>query len=266
MFVNGNGRIKFRGYTMNLIKMFMYVFLFAIIVNCSKIEDLRILSQKSGPWQTNSYLLYDVHSKEAALVDVGVSIDTLIMHINNNDLKLKYVFITHCHQDHIAGVPELLKQFPDAKLCFTKDEYDDMKFYSQWQDLYPSQMVKEWEKYPEIVNLMNFDYSLIGEPDIYVEENQMYKLGDFKIRALKIPGHSRGSVCYHVNNNLFSGDLLYFNTVGLLEYKFGSKDDIVKSVRRLYELFPDEAIIYAGHGPISNIGYEKKNNQTVTLN
>ncbi|MCK5077425.1 MAG: MBL fold metallo-hydrolase, partial [Calditrichia bacterium] len=78
---------------MSFIKMFIYVFLFAIIINCSKIEDMRIVSQKSGPWQTNSYLLYDAHSKEAVLVDVGVSVDTLINHINKNDLKLKYVFI-----------------------------------------------------------------------------------------------------------------------------------------------------------------------------
>ncbi len=244
--------------------MFVYVLRLGMRSKCAKMEDMRIVSQKSGPWQTNSYLLYDAHSKEAVLVDVGVSVDTLINHINKNDLKLKYVFITHCHQDHIAGVPELLKQFPNVQLCFTKDEYDDMQFYSQWQELYAPEMVKEWEKYPEIVNLMNFDYSLIGEPDIYVEENQIFELGNFTIKALKVPGHSRGSACYFVNNNLFSGDLLFFNTVGLLEYKLGSEDDIVKSVQKLYKLFSNETIIYAGHGPISNIGYEKNNNKTVT--
>jgi len=128
-----------------------------LCICCTQVSELKIISQKAGPWQTNCYLIYDSISKEAAIIDAGQPVDSLSARIKNNNLKLKYIFITHCHQDHISGVPGLLKRFPDAKLCCTKQEYDDIESYSQWRNLYTADFVNAWGRDSSITTLMDFD-------------------------------------------------------------------------------------------------------------
>ncbi len=235
-----------------------------IMIHCSRPSELVVKSQPVGPWVTNCYLIYDSVSKEAALIDVGVSVDTLLAEIREHDLKLKYILITHGHQDHIAGVPKIKKQFPDAKLCFSKAEYDAFPLYSSWRKIYQPEMAEVWQSDSTIAQLMDMDYGLIGEPDIYVNDNHVFNLGGLEIKSIALPGHSKGSMGYYVENALFSGDLIYFHSVGYLDYELGSKKEIIESAKRLYDLFPDSVAIYAGHGPVSTIGFEKKSNAVVT--
>ncbi len=249
---------------MRSLKTILFITVFVLIAGFSFAQEFEVEVQKTGPWNTNCYLIYDTDSREAAIVDAGVSVDSLTACIKKKNLKLKYIFLTHGHQDHIAGVPGLLKQFPEAKLCISKEEYKDMKAYSKWREIFTPGMVNEWVKHKAIVDLMNFDYKQIAEPDIFTEEDREYKLGELTVKALKNPGHSRGSVCYYVKNAVFCGDLITYSAAGYLDYRFGSVEGLTKSIRRLYKLFPDETVIYSGHGKASTIGYEKKSNRNVT--
>jgi glyoxylase-like metal-dependent hydrolase (beta-lactamase superfamily II) len=105
--------------------LFFWLVIILFILSCSTSENLIVLRQKTGPIDTNCYLLYDVKSKEAALFDVGGPIDSLITHIKNKNLKLKYIFATHCHMDHIEGIPEIMDRYPDALLCYNKEDYEE---------------------------------------------------------------------------------------------------------------------------------------------
>ena len=80
---------------------------------CSKSEKYSVFHQVTGLGETNTYLLYDERSKEAALFDVGGPIDKLESIIKEKELDLKYIFITHCHWDHVYGVPDIKKKYPD---------------------------------------------------------------------------------------------------------------------------------------------------------
>jgi len=233
------------------------------LFTCSAPKDLVVLHQVTGSGQTNCYLLYDANSKEAALVDVGGPIDTLLTRINNENLKLKYILITHCHPDHVVGVPLIKQKYPDVKICFSKEEYDDARLYAQWETKLDPKEVEEAKKYPEIVKMMNFDFSLIGEPDIYLKDNQTLKLGNLKIKTIKSPGHSRGSICYAVGNVMFSGDVLFYRSTGRTELAGGSEEELTRSVRRLYSSLPDSTVVYPGHGQFTDIGSEKKENERV---
>lgn len=216
------------------------------------------------PIETNGYLLYDERSGEAALVDVGGPVDTLISIIEKKNLKLKYIFITHCHADHVYGLPAVKERFPDAKICVSRADYDDTKLYSQWEKKLSPDEVAEIKKSPEAVKFMSFDLSSVCTPDIFLEDNQTFKVGDIAVRTIVSPGHSRGSVCYYGGNALFSGDVLFYRSVGRTDLEGMSWELLVESVKKLYALLPDETIVYPGHGQFTTIGSEKKLNERIS--
>jgi glyoxylase-like metal-dependent hydrolase (beta-lactamase superfamily II) len=208
----------------------------------------------------------NIKSKEAALFDVGGSIDSLTTHIKNNNLKLKYIFATHCHLDHIDGVPSLRKKYPNAQMCFNKEDFQDfIDTPGMVEKNVDPKDLEEAKQNPVIKKWFEIDPTTFGEIDIYLEDEQIYKLGNLKIRTILSPGHSRGSICYHVGNFLFSGDVLFYSKVGRTDFFGGSGEEMVKSVRRLYTILPDDTKVCPEHGQFTDIGYEKIENEEVTI-
>ena len=99
----------------------LIAFLPYIILSCSTLEpELKILHQVTGPIETNCYLIYDTKTMDAALIDVGDAIDTLMQYIDENELDIKYILCTHGHIDHLYNVPALRDRFPEAKTVIHK--------------------------------------------------------------------------------------------------------------------------------------------------
>jgi hydroxyacylglutathione hydrolase len=224
------------------------------------------MQQVTGPIETNCYLLYDIKSKEAVLIDPGGHIDTLIKLIKENKLDLKYIFITHGHIDHFYFLHEVKKQFPKARWCMNKDDYRGIFTYPEWAlKNYGQGWVDSARSDPEIRKYIDFDNNLIGVPDMFVDDNQTFKLGFLEIKTVLASGHSPGGICYSIGNILFSGDVLFYRTAGRTDTQYGSREDQVKSVRKLYELFPDSTIVYPGHGKFTDIRSEKKENSRIRV-
>jgi glyoxylase-like metal-dependent hydrolase (beta-lactamase superfamily II) len=118
----------------------------------------------------------------------------------------------------------------------------------------------------EIRKWFEYDHTHFIDPDIYLKDNEIIKLGNLKIKTYLSPGHSSGSIFYQVEDILISGDVLFYRQVGRTDLLGGSKEAIVKSVRRLYSELPDETKVYPGHGQFTDIGTEKTDNEEVTLN
>jgi len=239
-------------------------------MRCSQSGTPVLARQVVGPIKVNCYLLYDEKSREAALFDVGGPIDELMSQVNEKRLELKYIFITHCHCDHVLGLPAIRERFPEAKVCFSRAEYEDMGSYGRWVEKLPPQEVAQMKKAlepggdPELAALLTLDYDRIGEPDIFAADGQVFKLDGLEIRAILSPGHSRGSLCYSTQGILISGDVLFAGQVGRTDLVDGGKEAIVKSVRALYASLPDSTKVYPGHGPATDIGTEKKGNEEVS--
>ena len=247
-------------------RLFLLLGLPFLLISCAKSGELVVLHEVTGPIETNCYLLYDAQSKEAALIDVGGPIDTLVSHIQENELDLKYIFATHVHMDHVEGVPQIQKQFPDALVCYNKMDCEDFLNMPEWIKEHYPEMYDGMMKNPEIKKWEEYDLSIYVNPDINLEDDQTYKLGNLEIRTILSPGHSAGTICFHVGDVLFSGDVLFYRQVGRTDLLGGSKENIVKSVRRLYAELPDTTKVYPGHGKFTDIGTEKTENEEVTEN
>ena len=111
----------------------LLVIFFTILFSCSTIEpELIIRHQITGPIETNCYLVYDNQTMEAALIDVGDDIDTLMQYIEENRLEIEYILCTHGHMDHIFNVPAMLERFPGAKTVIHKLDYNDLWTQNEW--------------------------------------------------------------------------------------------------------------------------------------
>lgn len=242
----------------------LFLFISLLIQGSTFASDLKVVCQVTGFGETNCYLIYDLKSKEAAIIDPGWRIDTIMNIIKENNLTVKYILITHGHTDHVFFVPDVKKQFPKAKLCMNIIDYKKMFTQFEWfKENYGEAFIDRERSNPEHKAYIDFDPNSIGIPDIYVEDNQGFKLGTIEIRTLITPGHSPGEICYYTENVLFSGDVLFYRSVGGTYNQGCSKEDLIKSIRKLYLIFPDSTIIYPGHGQYTDIGSEKRENEDV---
>lgn len=239
--------------------------LFSIFIVCSSSDNLVVKQQIAG-LDTNCYLLYDNITKDAALIDVGGSIDTLVRYITDNQLKIKYFLFTHGHFDHVIGLPEIRDRYPEAKVCINKKDYEDMQIFLEWALKHKNpELLEMVRKNDTTRKLLEFDASTFKKPDIFLENDQTYKMGRFNIKTIHSPGHSPGSICFYTEGILFSGDVLMYKTVGGTDELNSSREELIHSVRKLYKLLPNSTKIYPGHGPTTDIGFEKKYNSRINV-
>jgi hydroxyacylglutathione hydrolase len=224
-------------------------------------QKMLVQSQVSGPFKTISYLVVDADTGQAAIIDPGPAIPELLSRLDSGGLRLKYILLTHAHQDHIAGLAALKAKHPEAMACFSILEYEDFTKYRNWRTLFDAKSAAAWEKNPAMRALMDIPYG--GGPDLGLADGQTLPLGGLVLKVWETPGHSRGSLTFSVGEALFPGDLILYHETGYLDYPLASREALTASICRLYASFDDRTVIYPGHGDRSTIGYEKIHNRNV---
>ena len=207
---------------------------------------MQILSLTTSMIGTNTYFAYDEESKKGFIVDPGGYSKGLSDKIHELDLELEYIILTHGHADHIMGVEQYLKDFPNAKVVADKDE---------------AAMLAD----------VNFNMSAqFGNPttltaDINVEDGDTLQVGNMNLKFLHTPGHSPGGMCIYIaeENTLFSGDTLFYASIGRTDFPGCSFKELADSIHnKLWDL-PDETQVFPGHMGPTMIGFEKENNPFV---
>ncbi len=196
----------------------------------------------AGQLENNMYLVADEASKKAVLIDASSNIPELTKFAKDYDVE--YILLTHGHFDHIMGLTSL-KQALGAQAVICKD------------DLVISDNINEFT-------------SLFGLPDTvppvydkYIKDGDIINVGNLKIKVIHTPGHTEGGVCYLIEDNLFSGDTLFKQSVGRTDLFGGNFNKLVDSIKNKLFKLDSNIKVFPGHGDMTTIGFEKKYNQLV---
>jgi hydroxyacylglutathione hydrolase len=197
-----------------------------------------------GALENNNYLLIDDESKEAVLIDCTQENGDIENALLEHNAKLKYLLLTHGHFDHILGVNYFRNKYNCEVLLHEADRI----------------LI---ERMPEFAKAFGLPPAEIQKVDRYINENDTIKFAGTQIKVIHTPGHTQGCVCYLVNDDLFTGDTLFYESVGRTDLPGGSFKQIVSSIKEKLFVLDDNIKVYPGHGPTSTIGHEKANNQFV---
>ena len=193
-----------------------------------------------GMMPTNCYIIYDEKLKEALVIDPGCEEEEIIEFIEKNELKVKYIYLTHCHFDHVLGAKWLKDKLGGLIACLDKEEGNIKN-----EDITMGKSL-----------LMK---SITVNPDKLFFENDEIQVGDITFKVIHTPGHTSGSSCLYGDGVLISGDTLFKGTYGRCDLPTGNVSEIVKSIKtKLFEL-PNNTVVYPGHGETTTIGIEKMN-------
>ncbi|MFH1798767.1 MAG: MBL fold metallo-hydrolase [Candidatus Omnitrophota bacterium] len=195
-----------------------------------------------GPLETNCYLLWEKASLKGVLVDPGAYVIEIVKDIKDRGINVICAVNTHGHADHIAGnasfgFPVFIHELDAGCLG---DSSQNLSYLSG----------------------MNIPFS---KPAKLLKENDCIDLGNVKIGIIHTPGHTPGSISLKCENKVFTGDALFFESIGRTDIPGGNHEALLSSIREKLLSLPDDTIVFPGHGPETSIIHEKRDNPFVKV-
>ncbi|MDD4715555.1 MAG: MBL fold metallo-hydrolase [Oscillospiraceae bacterium] len=187
-----------------------------------------IKSLQVGQIGTNCYVIGDEATKEGAIIDPGDEAERILRVVQEARLNIQYILLTHGHFDHTTGIDGLLQTLNNVPVY-----------------IHPAELKTEKKVFSSQVK--------------YYDDGATLPLGGLTIEVLHTPGHSQGSVVLKAGNVLFTGDTLFRGSCGRTDLYGGSYPDILRSLKRLYNL-PGDYRVYPGHEGFTTLEQERKQN------
>lgn len=204
---------------------------------------MRISRLVVGPVSTNCYIISNEETKEAFIIDPGEEAGRIEGKLQEEQLELKAILLTHGHFDHIMAVNDLLEKhrvevyIGEHEVELLEDPYKNCSG-----------------------SMMNRPY--IAKAQRTLRDNDELELAGMNIKVLYTPGHTGGGVCYFLEEEkvLFSGDTVFCQSVGRSDLPTGNGRVLEASIHEKIVPLPDDVQIFPGHGDSTLISYEKKYN------
>ncbi|HIA36923.1 MAG TPA: MBL fold metallo-hydrolase [Flavobacteriales bacterium] len=212
---------------------------------------IQIKSFAFNPFSENTFLLYD-ETKECLIVDPGCyeahEKEELCNFIREKELKPVRLVNTHCHIDHVLGVKYIADTYG---LNFQFHKMDMPVFES-------TEMVAQMYGIPNV--------EMPITPSAFLDESDVVEFGVSKLDVLFVPGHSPGHIAFINKEQKFtiSGDVLFYGSIGRTDLPGGEHETLINSIKTKLLPLGDDFVVYSGHGPETNIGFERMNNPFLT--
>jgi len=194
-----------------------------------------------GPMHNYVYLIGSTETRKAAVVDAAWDIDEILRIAAQDEMKITHALVTHTHPDHvgggfagmeIAGATELLDKCK-AKVVVHKAEAEFIKGLSF------SDMIK-------------------------TDNGDKVDVGGLEIQLMHTPGHTPGSQCFLVDDRVVSGDTLFIDACGRVDFPGGNPEQMYYSLTQKLMALPDDMILFPGHNyaPLKHatMGEQKRTN------
>ena len=213
-----------------------------------KRDNLTVHVWSVGPFQENTYLIVN-ENNVGTVIDPGFSQsqeeNTFKDFVEKNNIVLDSIVNTHCHIDHILGNDYCIRQWGLPLYYHLLEESNIERSI---------QMSQVW----------GIPYTPSPKANQYIDENSDVLLANQTVETWLVPGHCKGHLAFihHESKSIFSGDVLFRESIGRIDLPGGDGDEIEESIKRLYTL-PDDYVVFSGHGPLTTIGHEKQFNPFV---
>jgi glyoxylase-like metal-dependent hydrolase (beta-lactamase superfamily II) len=199
------------------------------------------------PFYKNGFVLSCARTRESVVIDPGDEVDDLLAVVEDRQLAVKHILLTHGHVDHVAGVARA-KQALRVPIHLHQL---DRRIYEAavQQGAYFGLQVDE----PPPV-------------DCWYEDGLPITFGDYEVHALHTPGHTPGGVCLEIHktgaatSELVVGDTLFRGSIGRTDLPGGNYQALIRSIKEVLFGFPDATKVHPGHGPETTIGEERRTN------
>ncbi|MDP4596090.1 MAG: MBL fold metallo-hydrolase [Crocinitomicaceae bacterium] len=167
----------------------------------------------------------------------------LFAYINENSLDIKAILFTHAHIDHILGASFCQERFQAPAYLHAADQLT-------------------WESVKSYAHVYGFENYKEAEVPIYLLEDQKEITFDsLTFKVYHTPGHAPGHVVfYHESGFVINGDVLFKGSFGRVDLPGGDLETLKKSIFEIMFKFPEQTVVYCGHGPATTIGQEKRTN------
>jgi len=203
------------------------------------------------PFFKNGFVLGCEDTREAVVVDPGDEVDQLLAAVRKHGLTVTNILLTHAHLDHVTGVAKAKQALGVPVWLHADDNFLYERVVQQGQ---------------------MFGFHVDPQPPIdrFYEGEGPLRFGRYRVRVLHTPGHCPGGVCLAVSREgeqaatLFVGDTLFAGSIGRTDLPGGDTDTLMRSIRGVLFRFPDETVVWSGHGPETTIGQERRTNPFLT--
>ena len=195
-------------------------------------------------WMENMFLFWDEETKIGAVIDPGYPTKEFFEFVDKEGIKIDKILLTHGHSDHIEGIPAVREHCGKPPIYISKLEENyltDPRFNLSYMSP------------PPVV---------VDPADVLLEMDEVIEVGNIKLKVAHSPGHSPGGVLYIGDGFIFAGDTIFKASIGRTDFPGGNPSDMMKSLDQIMT-FPDETVLYVGHGEDTTVGFERVHNPYV---